>query len=146
MTQAQKSRIGIVQNRAILADRIKVNNFTTQTSALEEHGKRTVRDRKERPSEALFLRTWCLNGGKGGSVTTPPSTKYARMSHLWWGKIIKRDVGLDTTGRLDQTTLNLATKLKLSHHVGAGGEEDFADKETFQKRIKRISNRNKKNE
>ena len=58
--------------------------------------------------------------------------------------ILIRDVGLDATGRLDQTTLNLATKLKLSHHVGAGGEEDFTDKETFQKRIKRISNRNKK--
>ncbi len=69
--------------RDILADRIEVYYFTTQTSALEEHGKCTVRDRKEWLSEALFLRTWCHNGGKDNPTTTPPSTKYARMNHLW---------------------------------------------------------------
>ncbi len=59
--------------------------------------------------------------------------------------ILIRDVGLDaTTGRLDQTTLNLAAKLELPHHVGAGGEEDFADKEAFQNHVRRVSNRNKK--
>jgi hypothetical protein len=139
--------------RSILADRIEVNYFTTQTPSLEEHGKCTVRDRKERLSEALFLRTWCLNGGKGDPTTTPPSTKYARMNHLWWGKIpmeamsshiLIRDVGLDATGKLDQATLNLAAKLKLPNHVGAGGEEDFTDKEAFQKHVRRVSNRNKK--
>ncbi len=139
--------------RSILADRIEVNYFTTQTSALEEHGKCTVQDRKERLSEALFLRTWCLNGGKGDPTTTPLSTKYARLNHLWWGKIpmgavsnyiLIRDVGLDATGRLDQITLNLAAKLKLPHHVGAGEEEDFTDKEEFQKHVRRVSNRNKK--
>ncbi len=119
---------------------------------MEEHGKCTVRDRKERLSEALFLRTWCLNGGKGDPTTTPPSTKYARFNHLWWGKIpteavssriLIRDVGLDATGKLDQATLKLAAKLKLPHHVGAGGEEDFTDKEAFQKHVRRVSNRNK---
>jgi hypothetical protein len=45
---------------------------------------------------------------------------------------------------LDKITLNLAAKLEIPHHVGAGGEEDFADKETFQKHIKRVSSRNKK--
>jgi hypothetical protein len=53
-------------------------------------------------------------------------------------------VGLDATGKLDQATLNLAAKLKLPHHVGAGGEEDFTDKEAFQKHVRRVSNRNKK--
>jgi hypothetical protein len=139
--------------RSVLADRIEVNYFTTQTPSLEEHGKCTVRDRKERLREALFLRTWCLNGGKGDPTTTPPATKYARMNHLWWGKIpmeavsshiLIRDVGLDATGKLDQATLNLAAKLKIPHHVGAGGEDDFTDKEAFQKHVRRVSNRNKK--
>ncbi len=58
--------------------------------------------------------------------------------------ILIRDVGLDATGRLDQATLNLAAKLKLPHHVGAGGEEGLTDKEAFQKHVRRISNRNKK--
>jgi hypothetical protein len=75
------------------------------------------------------------------------------MNHLWWGKIpmeavsshiLIRDVGLDATGKLDQATLNLAAKLKIPHHVGAGGEEDFTDKEAFQKHVRRVSNRNKK--
>jgi hypothetical protein len=48
--------------------------------------------------------------------------------------ILIRDVGLDATGKLNQITLNLAAKLKLSHHAGAGGEEGFTDKkEAFQK-------------
>jgi hypothetical protein len=85
--------------------------------------------------------------------TTPPTTKYAMMNHLCWGKIpleviaehiLIRDVGLDASGKLDKITLNLAAKLEIPHHVGAGGEEDFTDKETFQKHIKRVSNRNKK--
>ncbi len=42
-----------------------------------------------------------------------------------------------------RSLLNLAAKLQIPHHVGAGGGEDFADKETFQKHIKRINNRNK---
>jgi hypothetical protein len=76
------------------------------------------------------------------------------MNHLWWGKIpmeavsshiLIRNVGLDATGKLDQATLNLSAKLKLPHHVGAGGEEDFTDKEAFQKHhVRRVSNRNKK--
>jgi hypothetical protein len=63
-----------------------------------------VKDRKERLSEALFLRTWCLSGGKELPSTTPPTTKHARMKHPWWGKIsleiiaehiLIRDVRLD---------------------------------------------------
>ena len=54
-----------------------------------------------------------------------------------------RDVGLDASGKLDKITLNLAAKLQIPHHTGAGGEEDFTDKETFQKHIKKINKRNK---
>ncbi len=76
------------------------------------------------------------------------------MNHLWWGEIpleiiaehvLIRDVGLDASGKLNKVTLSLAAKLEIPHHVGAGGEEDVTDKETFQKHIRRISNRNKKN-
>jgi hypothetical protein len=122
--------------RTILVDRVEVNYYTTQTPALEDYGKRSTKDKKERLGEALFLRTWCLSGGKGLPSTTPPATKYARMNHLWWGKIpleviaehiLIRDVGLDASGKLDKITLNLAAKLEIPHHVGAGGEEVFAD-------------------
>ncbi len=50
-----------------------------------------------------------LSRGKGEPTTTPPTSKYARTNHLWWGKIpmesvtkyiLIRDVGLDATGKL----------------------------------------------
>jgi hypothetical protein len=138
--------------RAVLVDRVEVNYYTTQTPSLDNYIRSSMKDRKDRPSEALFLRTWCLSGGKGLPSTTPPTTKYARMNHLWWGKIpleviedyiLIRDVRLDASGKLDKITLNLAAKLQIPHHVGDRGGEDFTDKETFQKHIKRITNRNK---
>jgi hypothetical protein len=39
--------------------------------------------------------------------------------------ILIRDVGLSASGKLDRITINLATKLKIPHHQGAGGEDDF---------------------
>jgi hypothetical protein len=57
--------------------------------------------------------------------------------------ILIRDVGLDTSGKLDNTTINLAVNLKIPHHQGAGGEDDFVlcrqrnNSETKQKKKKR---------
>jgi hypothetical protein len=51
--------------------------------------------------------------------------------------ILIRDVGLDASGKLDKITINLAVNLKIPHHQGAGGEDDFVDKEAFQKQLKR---------
>jgi hypothetical protein len=42
-------------------------------------------------------------------------------------------VGLNASGKLDRITINFSTKLKIPHHQGAGGEDDFTDKEAFQK-------------
>jgi hypothetical protein len=39
--------------------------------------------------------------------------------------------------KLDKITINLTVNLEIPHHQGAGGEDDFADKETFQKQLKR---------
>jgi hypothetical protein len=72
-----------VEVRAVLADRIEVNYFTTQTPALDDYDECSIQKRKARLKEALFLRTWCLSGGKGEPITNPPSTKHARTNHLW---------------------------------------------------------------
>jgi hypothetical protein len=111
--------------RAVWANRIEVNYFTTQTPALEDYDECSVLKRKERLGEALFLRTWCLSGGKGRPTTNPPLTKHARTNHLWWGRIpmedvtnhiLLRDVGLDATGKLDENTTKLASNLRTPHH------------------------------
>ncbi len=57
---------------------------------------------------------------------------------------LTRDVGLDATGKLDTNTINLASNLKILHHQGAGGEDDFITKETFQRQMRRNNNKKKR--
>ena len=58
--------------------------------------------------------------------------------------ILVRDVGLDATGKLNKNTINLASNLKIPHHQGAGGEDDFTTKEAFQRQTKRNNNKKKR--
>ncbi len=58
--------------------------------------------------------------------------------------ILVRGLGLSALGKLDNETVKIATRLDISHHEGAGGIEDFADKKAFQKHVKRVSNRKKR--
>jgi hypothetical protein len=47
-------------------------------------------------------------------------------------------------GKLDTKMVKIAAQLDIQHHEGAGGIEDFVDKESFQKHVKRVSNRKKR--
>ena len=58
--------------------------------------------------------------------------------------ILVRAIGLNALGKFDKITIKLAAQLDNPHHEGAGGVDDFVDKETFQKHVKRVSNRNKR--
>ncbi len=53
-------------------------------------------------------------------------------------------LGLSALGKLDNETVKIAARLDIPHHEGAGGIEDFADKESFQKHVKRVRNRKKR--
>jgi hypothetical protein len=139
--------------RKVLADRIEVNYYTTITPALLNYSEASITQRKERLEEASFLRTWCLDRGKGLPTTTPPSTDHGKTAHLWWGRIpledvvkhiLIRGVGLSALGKLDEDTIKLASNLNIPHHEGAGGEQDFENRETFQKHVRRVSNRLKR--
>ncbi len=57
--------------------------------------------------------------------------------------ILIRDVGLDATGKLDHRSLQLASKLKIPHHQGAGGESDFKPTDAFQKLNKKTHTKTK---
>ncbi len=94
-----------------------------------------------------------MNRGTELPTTTPPITNHGRMKHLWWGRIpledidkhvLIRGVGLSATGKLDKYTIKIAANLEIPHHEGAGGVEDFVDKEAFKKHVKRVSNRLKR--
>ena len=122
-------------------------------SALPDYPESSVEERKERLGEANFLRTWCLDRGKGLPTTTPPTSNHGKLRHLWWGRIpledvgkhiLVRGVGLSALGKLDEGTIKLAARLSIPHHEGAGGEEDFESRESFQKHVKRVSGRLKR--
>ena len=139
--------------RKILADRIEVNYYTTITPALTEYEGAAVKERSKSIKAATFLRTWCLDKGTGLPTTTPPLTSHGRLNHLWWGRIpmedvdkhiLIRSVGLSALGRFDSTTIKLAAELDIPHHEGAGGVEDFVDRDSFQKHLKRVKNRKKR--
>jgi hypothetical protein len=139
--------------RKILADRIEVNYYTTITPALLAYQKATLHQRISNIENATFLRTWCLDKGSGLPTTTPPLTNHGKLNYLWWGRIPMEDVdkhllvraiGLSALGKLDENTIKLASQLKIPHHEGAGGVEDFVDKETFQRHVKRVKNRKKR--
>ena len=139
--------------RKILADRIEVNYYTSTTPPLENYEEANNALRRKRLREAIFLRTWCLEKGKGLPTTTPPNSAHGKRNHLWWGRIpiedlyrhvLIRGVGLSALGKLDKETIKLVAQLEIPHHEGAGGEKDFTDRNAFQKHIRRVSNRQKR--
>ena len=66
-----------------------------------------------------------------------------------WNKLVLvRNVGLDSMGVLNSTSIELAASLDIPHHEGAGGEADFSSKREFEKHInknKRWASKRKKN-
>jgi hypothetical protein len=139
--------------RKILADRIEVNYYTTITPAITSYKSATEKERYKNIKAATILRTWCLDKGAGLPTTTPPVTDHGKMNHLWWGRIpiedvdkhiLVRGLGLSALGKLDSVTLRIAAGLDIPHHEGAGGVEDFVDKDSFQRHIKKVHNRNKR--
>ena len=57
--------------------------------------------------------------------------------------ILIQDVELDATGKLDHKSLQLASKLKIPYHQGAGGESDFKPTDAFQKQNKKNHSKRK---
>ena len=109
-----------------LPDCVKVSYFTTEAMALANYVDATLKERLRSLKEAVFRKTWSL---ADGSATTIAPVNSRKRSLLWTGKIptdfldeqlLVRNVGLlSSQGKLDDTTVNLAAKLKLPHHVGA---------------------------
>jgi hypothetical protein len=111
----------------VLPTHVLVHYYITTTSPLVEYGNATPTERKNNISQALFLKTWCLNGGRGPVTTTPPEGIRA-VRDIWSGKIkigdlqehlLIRNVELSVSGNLSQITAEIASKLKYPHHVGA---------------------------
>ena len=136
----------VAQVTEVLADRIKVNYYTTQAPALENYKTAEPQERLNRLADTSFLRTWCLDRGLGKATNKAPKNSLRRAKDLWRGQlplkelddiILVRNVGLSGTGVLDAKTSILASKLRIPHHEGAGGEDDFVDKPTFERHVRK---------
>jgi hypothetical protein len=106
-------------------DHVKVSYYTTETLALANYVSTTLKERKRSLQKAVFRKTWSLIDGSATTIAPADSKK---RSSLWTGKIptdfldeqlLVRNVGLSSQGKLDDTSVILAAKLKLPHHVGA---------------------------
>jgi hypothetical protein len=108
-----------------LPDRIKVSYFTTEVTALVNYNSATLKEKSRSLKNVAFCKTWSLLNGRATTIAPIISRK---KSLLWTGQIpisfldeqlLIRNVGLSSQGKLDDTTANLAAKLKIPHHVGA---------------------------
>jgi hypothetical protein len=111
----------------VLPTHVLVHYYTTASAPLEDYCKASPAERRNNISRALFLKTWCLNGGKGPITTTPPEG-IRKVRDIWSGKIkvsdlqeclLIRDVEMNASGTLSNDTAEIASKLKYPHHQGA---------------------------
>ena len=111
----------------VLPTHVVVHYYTTITPSLVNYSTVQEKEREIRISQATFLKTWCLNKGKGPTTTIPPEGIKATRD-VWSGKIkihdlqsqlLIRNVILNAMGKLSKATAALAASLKYPHHQGA---------------------------
>ncbi len=111
----------------VLPTHIVVHYLTTTTPQLEDYAKAKLVDREFRILQATFLKTWCLNKGKGPITTIPPKG-IRETRDIWVGKIkisdlndqlLIRNVELSALGNLSKTTAAIVATLRYPHHQGA---------------------------
>ena len=138
----------------MLPERIKVAWPTTKVAPLADYKSKSLEEKLARLKDSVFAKTWILYIGMPTSDVTLGS---AKSTSLWTGKLpigewdklaLVRNVGLDSMGVLNSTSIKLAASLSIPHHEGAGGEEDFVSKGEYEKHIqknKRWASKKKKN-
>ena len=133
----------------VLPDKIKLHLFTTDLKPLPKYRTTSTSKRAEHLRKATFSPTWCKQMGAGEPTIIPPKGK-AYDRDIWsirlpmdeWDQLVLvRNVGLNSRGHLDPSTLALAAKLPIPHHYGAGGSDDFVDEESFKKHMRRVKAR-----
>jgi hypothetical protein len=116
----------------ILVDRIKVNYHTTETAPLPQHCNAPMQRRVDLLTKARFSKTW-VGRHTGLPIIIALGAKQ-KHTILYTGKIptaeidqhvLIRNVSISTAGRLSADTIMMTAALRLPHHRGAGGTDDF---------------------
>ncbi len=104
-----------------------VHYYTTEWGSLLNYANTNHAEHGHNIAQAVFLRTWCLPGGRGYATTISPEG-VSKTRDIWTGKIklsdlndhpLIRNVELHDDGKLSNATIVLASKLKYPHHQGA---------------------------
>ena len=143
----------VAQVSKVVEGKMTVNYHTTADAPLDNYKEALPIDRWSNLRSVSFLRTWVVPP-KFEPVTVEPQPRHGSAEKwIWNGKIpsktfpqqiLIRNVGLDSKGKFDDRTLKLAMSLNIPHHHGAGGEDDFNDKEAYRRRQKEKEKKNKK--
>ena len=104
-----------------------VHYYTTELGPLLNYANANRTEREYNITQAVFLKTWCLPGSRGHATTISPEG-LSKTRDIWSGRIkvsdlndhlLIRNVELHDDGKLSNTTVALASKLKYPHHQGA---------------------------
>ena len=113
-------------------DRIKLNWYTTTAPPLANYHSATRGARKANLEKAIFSKTWVQRPSGLPTIIAPRISRIHR--DLYSGKIptseldqhfLVRNVALTAKGKLSSDTIALASALRIPHHLGAGGPDDF---------------------
>jgi hypothetical protein len=108
----------------VLPTHVLIHYYTATIPPVNEYATTGYKERENQVSQAVFLKTWCLLGGRGYATTEPPKG-ISKTRDIWSGKmkvsdlqdhLLVRNVELDGSGQLSQSTVLLASKLKYPHH------------------------------
>ena len=130
-------------------DRLHIHWFICNSAPLKSYSSAASGSRTANMEQAKFLPAWILKNGE--PVTVPPVGTAAERD-MWTGKIpltewdrlaLVRNVGLHSDGRMNKSTLAIASTLDIPHHLGAGGSDDFVSDEVYKKHVKRAKSRKK---
>ena len=133
----------LAQVHRILADRVKVHWLTTITPPVNNYANAQPVEIIKTLEQATFLRTWCLERGKGRATTVCP-TNSDRLKYVYSGRIPKteidkhfliRNVKINSQGMLNQDAIKLASSLDIPHQVGAASETEFTNKRKFEEHL-----------
>ena len=136
----------IAQVHRTLADRIVVHWLTTITPPVDRYVDAEPIEIVQNLEQATFLRTWCLERGKGRATTVCP-TNSDKLKYVYSGRIPKselnehllvRNVKINSQGALDEDTIKLASVLDIPHQAGAASEAEFSNKRKYDEHLEEL--------
>ena len=133
----------VAQIHRVLEDKVRLHWMTTITPPPEGYQNAEPIQIMKAIEGATFLKTWCLDRGKGRATTNCPrpanTSKYLYTGTVPTAELqdhlLVRNVRLTALGQLDDKSTQLASQLTIPHQVGAAHRDDFESKRKFDEHL-----------